>query len=92
MEDMDWIGLLILLFANPDIRNNMQKDLAEQKRLNFLQENCQSIEWWQDMNAHIPFCRLTGKPCGMECVERASNILIENPEICKCVEEDLNGN
>ena len=30
-------------------------------------QNCQSVEWEQDMGAHIPFCKLDGELCNMQC-------------------------
>ena len=33
-----------------------------------IQEKCESIEWEEDMGAHIPFCKLDGEICNMQCM------------------------
>lgn len=33
------------------------------------QENCEHIEWEQDMGMHIPFCKLDGKLCNVQCTK-----------------------
>lgn len=33
-------------------------------------KNCPSVEWEQDMHANIPFCKLDGKMCNMQCKNR----------------------
>ena len=35
-----------------------------------IQEECENVEWEQDMGAHIPFCKLDGKICNMQCMRR----------------------
>ena len=40
----------------------MRKNLRKK-----IQEECGNIEWEQDMGAHIPFCKLDGKICNMQC-------------------------
>jgi len=34
-----------------------------------IQENCENIEWEQDMGMHIPFCKLDGKLCNVQCTK-----------------------
>ena len=34
------------------------------------QNNCPAVEWEQDMIATIPFCRLDGQMCNMQCLRR----------------------
>ena len=29
--------------------------------------NCPNVEWEQDMGAHIPFCKLDGQMCNLQC-------------------------
>lgn len=68
MNDMDWIGLFLLLMAsNPKTLEEYNEECKREKEL---QQNCPSIEWWQDMNSHIPFCKLDGKLCEMQCVKK----------------------
>ena len=45
-------------------------NLEEEKRLDDIQRNCSNVEWEQDMGAHIPFCKLTGDFCNMQCIRR----------------------
>lgn len=33
-----------------------------------IQEECENVEWEQDMGAHIPFCKLDGEICNMQCM------------------------
>lgn len=35
-----------------------------------IQEECENVEWEEDMGAHIPFCKLDGKICNMQCMRR----------------------
>ena len=37
------------------------------RKLEELQQNCEYIEWEQDMGAHIPFCKLDGELCNGQC-------------------------
>lgn len=37
------------------------------KKLEELQKNCECIEWEQDMNANVPFCKLDGQLCNGQC-------------------------
>lgn len=38
------------------------------KKQEEMRRNCESIEYEQDMNAHIPFCKLDGKMCNCQCM------------------------
>lgn len=33
-----------------------------------IQEECENVEWEQDMGAHIPFCKLDGEICNAQCM------------------------
>lgn len=33
-----------------------------------IQEECENVEREQDMGAHIPFCKLDGEICNMQCM------------------------
>ena len=40
----------------------------EAKKENMMR-NCCNIEFEQDMGAHIPFCKLDGQMCNMQCMK-----------------------
>lgn len=77
-NDNAWV-LLLLLFAygsknDPDFYNKIMKQTEEDKKRReqekWLTENCEHIEWEQDMNAHIPFCKLNRGVCEFQCLGR----------------------
>lgn len=41
----------------------------EEAKKQDMMENCCHIEYEQDMGAHIPFCRLDGQMCNMQCLK-----------------------
>ena len=47
---------------------NLQPDIiADKKARQQKIENCQSVEWEQDMGRKIPFCKITGNYCSGQC-------------------------
>lgn len=38
------------------------------KKQEEMRRNCEAIEYEQDMNASIPFCKLDGKMCNCQCM------------------------
>ena len=43
---------------------DLERYIKEKK----IQEECENVEWEQDMGAHTPFCKLDGKNCNMQCM------------------------
>ena len=64
-----WLMTFLLFASNPDAFETLKEDLKKEKRKEDLQQNCPDIEWEQDMNARIPFCRLTNDFCDLHCME-----------------------
>ena len=47
---------------------NLQPDvIADKKARQQKIENCQYVEWEQDMGRKIPFCKITGAYCSGQC-------------------------
>lgn len=47
---------------------NLQPDvIADRKTKQQKIENCQYVEWEQDMGRKIPFCKKTGEYCSGQC-------------------------
>ena len=44
----------------------LEKEKADAQYVN----NCPSVEWEQNMHANIPFCKLDGEMCNMQCRSR----------------------
>lgn len=69
-NDEAWIIMLLLLYLAQDngfnVRNMLDQEKADAQFVN----NCLSVEWEQDMHANIPFCKLDGKMCNMQCRNR----------------------
>lgn len=45
---------------------NSERYIKEKK----IQEECDNVEWEEDMGAHIPFCKLDGEICDMQYMRR----------------------
>lgn len=45
----------------------------EEARKEKIMKNCSYIEYEQDMGAHIPFCKLDGQMCNMQCLKEERN-------------------
>lgn len=53
------------------IRNfNAEQFEADQQ----YQNNCPNVEWEQDMGMTIPFCKLDGEMCNLQCKRRLNDI------------------
>ena len=72
MEDNDWL-MLFLLCSLPEVKESINKEFEQIKKEKEYQQNCPNIEWWQDMNAHIPFCKIDGDVCDMQCRKKYGN-------------------
>lgn len=61
IEKMNAVQVLALLY-------NLQPDvIADRKARQQKIENCQYVEWEQDMGKTIPFCKKTGEYCSGQC-------------------------
>lgn len=80
-KNLDWLPLLLLMFAcnnkgqNPEDFFEDLKKQEEEEHIRIghekeIQRYCNHIEWEQDMNATISFCKLDGDFCNMQCVRR----------------------
>lgn len=70
-NDEAWMMLLLLCSAQEQGKELSFIDILEQETANdeFV-KNCPSVEWEQDMHANIPFCKLDGEMCNMQCQNR----------------------
>lgn len=73
MDDKLWMLLLLGVFAQPgvSVEEVIAKLGEDWKRAQFKkehQENCDMVEWVDDMNARIPFCKITGEVCNNQCL------------------------
>ena len=73
MEDNNWLLLFLLFCMHSEIRESVNKEFEQRKEEEEYQRNCPHVEWEQDMNAHIPFCKLDGDFCKMQCRRRYGN-------------------
>lgn len=71
-NDEAWMTMLLLLcYAQEQGKEISFSDiLAQEKADAEFVNNCPSVEWEQDMHANIPFCKLDGKMCNMQCRNR----------------------
>ena len=72
---MEWAALLVLLFAATgakpeELMKAEEERRAREKREKHMQYHCEHVEWEQDMHAMIPFCKLYGGFCEMQCMRR----------------------
>lgn len=73
-NDDAWLILFLLLYSVQEKGKEISfSDILEQEKANdeFV-KNCPSVEWEQDMHADIPFCKLDGEMCNMQCRNRNS--------------------
>ena len=54
-------------YINESMPYNL-RDLERYIKEKKIQEECENVEWEEDMGAHIPFCKLDGKICNMQCM------------------------
>lgn len=47
--------------------NSIQNEMPQK-----IQDSCPYIEYEQDMNAIIPFCKLDNKFCNQQCLQRSN--------------------
>lgn len=63
--------LLLLCYAQEQGKEISFSDVLEQEKADSeFVKNCPSVEWEQDMHADIPFCKLDGEMCNMQCRNR----------------------
>ena len=68
-NDEAWMIMLLLLCSVQEQGKELSfSDMLKQEKANdeFV-KNCPSVEWEQDMHAVIPFCKLDGEMCNMQC-------------------------
>lgn len=73
-NDEAWMIMLLLLYSAQEQGKELSfSDILEQEKANdeFV-KSCPSVEWEQDMHANIPFCKLDGEMCNMQCRNRNS--------------------
>lgn len=73
MPDNLWLLLMLAVFAETGAtyEDILKKEEENRKRLEYeqqLQQCCGHIEWEQDMQMQIPFCKLDGEICNMQCI------------------------
>jgi len=71
-NDDVWLMLFLLLYSAQEQGKEISFDdlLKQEKANDDFVKNCPSVEWEQDMHADIPFCKLDGEMCNMQCRNR----------------------
>ncbi len=69
-NDDTWLMLFLLLYSAQDNGFNVHNMIDQEKADTQFVNNCPSVEWEQDMHANIPFCKLDGEMCNMQCRSR----------------------
>lgn len=71
-NDDAWLILFLLLYSAQEQGKELSFSdiLAQEKADTQFVRNCPSVEWEQDMHANIPFCKLDGEMCNMQCQNR----------------------
>lgn len=70
MNDNNWWLLVFLLIAgNPGAMEKIEEEMKTRKQIEEQRNMCHHVEWEQDMSMRIPFCKLDGKICNMQCVK-----------------------
>ena len=71
-NDEAWMIMLLLLCSAQEqgkefnVHDMLDQEKADTQYVN----NCPNVEWEQDMHANIPFCKLDGEICNMQCQNR----------------------
>ena len=71
-NDDAWLILFLLLYSAQEqgkefnVHDMLDQEKADTQYVN----NRPSVEWEQDMHANIPFCKLDGEMCNMQCRNR----------------------
>ena len=63
--------MLLLIAGNPGTIEKLEEEMKTRKQMEEQRDMCPHVEWEQDMGAHIPFCKLDGKICDMQCMKGA---------------------
>ena len=73
-EDESWLTLFLLLSyafqKDPDFLHKINEKYEQERKDREYMNNCDAIEWEQDMGKSIPFCKLDGQLCNMQCMKR----------------------
>lgn len=71
-NDDVWLILFLLLYSAQEQGKKISfSDMLNQEKADTeFVKNCPSVEWEQDMHADIPFCKLDGEMCNMQCRNR----------------------
>ena len=71
-NDDAWLMLFLLLYSAQEQGKEISfSDILEREKADTeFVKNCPSVEWEQDMHADIPFCKLDGEMCNMQCKNR----------------------
>ena len=78
-EYRGWLLILFILamsgrdykpIIKEDFEDYIERKKKEEDTIKLIRDNCSAIEWEQDMGAHIPFCRLDGDFCNMQCMRK----------------------
>ena len=77
-NDEAWLALILLLYSTCEQGKEINfNDVFKQEKANEqFRRNCPSVEWEQDMQASIPFCKLDGEMCNMQCRNRNNYTVI----------------
>jgi len=71
-NDDAWLILFLLLYSAQEqgkefnVHDMLDQEKADTQYVN----NCPNVEREQDMHANIPFCKLDGEMCNMQCQNR----------------------
>lgn len=69
-ENLPFLPLMLLAAFCSNLKEFNLKEFENQKQTDEeIQRNCPSIEWEQDMGAHVPFCKIYGGMCNMQCLQ-----------------------
>lgn len=69
-NDEAWMMIFLLLCSAQNNEFNVHDMFDQEKADTQYVNNCPSVEWEQDMHANIPFCKLDGEMCNMQCKNR----------------------
>lgn len=69
------LALLMQAFSSTDyvLKICSRFNPEMEKALKEMYENCPFVEWEQDMNATIPFCKKDGGFCNFQCIKEAKD-------------------
>lgn len=65
-EYLPFLPLMLLAAFYSNLKEFENRKQADEE----MRRNCPSIEWEQDMGAHVPFCKIYGGMCNMQCLQK----------------------